>query len=183
MSKKEKEETKVSFESIIKAMKGSSIVGIVLCCLSCFVIVFCTTIYTIGITEEPITKLKKDQIVMDYVGQLNQYSYSETIHVFSQIDDKVEFVLFELIIPSIILVFGYILLIISLKQLIELIKNVKSKKTLFTEEKYELLKKITLRTDIATLFILGNINLLLWLLVGFLIELIQYLFACSVHES
>lgn len=182
MSKKEKDEIKVSFESIISAMKGSSIVGIVLCCLSCFVIVFCTTIYTMGILEEPITKLKKDQIVMDYVGQLNQYSYSETVDVFANIESKPAFILHELVISSAFLVFGYVLLIISLKQLIDLIKNVKSKKTLFTEKNYDLLKKIALRTDIATFFILGNINLLLWLLVSFLIELVQYLFACSVHE-
>lgn len=170
------EQQKNKFKSIIASIKVLSILEIVICCMMFLAIVVCTTSYSLDISKNSIEELQKDEEILDYTSTLNAYSYSGTIEVFKNIDNKTEFIVFELIIPSIFLVFGYILLIISLQNVILLIKNVTDKKSLFTNEKYQLLKKIILRTDIALFFIVGNINLFLWVIIGIFLEIILYLF-------
>ncbi len=75
--------------------------------------------------------------------------------------------------------FGYILLIISQKQILDLIKNVTDSKALFTNDKKQLLNKILLRTDIALFLVLKNFYI--WIGIGMILEVIRYLFNYCVQ--
>ena len=140
-----------------------------------------TPSYSVEISNHSIEELKQDENIIDYVSSMNNYDYNETKELILNIEDKYEFMVVELIIPSIFIIFGYFLLIISLKDILTLTKNITIKKQIFTENKYQLLKKMSIRTDIALLFLLNN--LFLWVIVGLLIEIILYLFNCCVESQ
>ena len=96
---------------------------------------------------------------------------------FTDIEDNFEFALLEIILPSMGLLFGYILLVFTFKELLEFLKNVKKTKDLIADKKLQIAQRCVLRTVIALLFVLQN--LFLWFMITVFLELLQYGFNYS----
>jgi len=177
---KEKEVTKKEkFKSAITGVKSLVWIGIIIYCIMSLAILVCSTSHFLFAVNSSIDEIKKDEQIINYVSDINNYSYSETIEIMSDFDDVVGFAVIEIILPTVFILFGYILLIISLKEILTLTKNVTDNQSLFTNDKNQLLKKIILRGYIALLFVLSNF--ILWLGIGVILEIIQYMFNYCVQ--
>ncbi len=178
---REKEMTKN--EKVKSLMKGTKILvwfGIIVFSIISLALIICSTSYSfLGTSNYSIEEIKNNESIISYVSNINNYSYSETIDVISEINNNVGFVVVEIIIPTVFTLFGYILLIISQKQILDLIKNVTDSKALFTNDKKQLLNKILLRTDIALFLVLKNFYI--WIGIGMILEVIRYLFNYCVQ--
>lgn len=171
---------KEKFKAIIESAKTFAWIGIIFCCIWSLVITACSTSYSFfSVSNVPIEKIKNDESLMDYISYINNYSYSDTINAMSEINNKFGLVTLKIIIPTAFILFGYILLIITLKEVLDFLKDVTDDKTLYTNEKYKMLQKILLQVYIALLFLLGNI--LLWLAIGIIIEIIKITFNYCVQ--
>lgn len=173
-----REQTKTKEEklksNIISAKILTWISIIIFSILSFALVIVGTSCSFLSISDYSIDEIKNNESIVNYVSDINNYSYSETLWAISEIDNKIEFAVFEIIIPTIFTLLGYILLIISLCEILVLIKNVNDNKTLFTQDKNQLFKKILLKMYIALLFILSNF--ILWIVIGIILEIIEYMF-------
>lgn len=170
---------KQKFKSQISNVKMFTWLGLVILCMLSLTRVILSTTFSFGISEYTIDEIKKDEVIIDHVSELNDYDYSEVIDVISEIDNKNEFLATKIILPTAFILFGYIFLIIALKKILDLTKNVTDTESLFTSDKNQLLQKIVLLTYIALLFLLRNI--VLWLGIGLVLEIIAYIFNYCVQ--
>jgi len=169
-------------EKFTEFVRGFNLLVWIFLILTCFVsttLIVRSTLNSLNVSNSSIEEIKNDELLMDYVSYINNYDYIETTSVFSNIEDKTELVVIEIILPTIIMLFGNVLLIISLKELLDLTKNVTDNQTLFTSDKYQLFKKFILNTIIALFLILKN--LIIWLLIVTLFEIIEYVFNYCVY--
>ena len=173
---REKEVTKKEkFKSLITGTKVMVWLGIMLYSIISIAIMVCGIGYSLlGASNYSLEELKNNESIINYVSDINDYNYSETIEIISEYEDIVGFSIFEILLPTLFILFGYVLLIISLKEILDLMKNVNDNQSLFTKEKNRLLKKIILRFYIALLFVLNNF--ILWLGIGIILEIIEYMF-------
>ena len=178
MTKKRNSE---NFMSKIKFGKVFSWFGIIVCSLISVGLLVCSTFYTLEVANTPVFELNQNEDLMDYVSTINNYSYYETIGTFTDIEDNFEFALFEIILPSMALLFGYILLVFTFKELLGFLKNVKKPKDLLTDKKIQIAQRCVLRTVIALLFILQN--LFLWFTITVFLELLNYGFSYSLNNN
>ena len=183
MGKKQKND-KDKFSTIITAVKLGGWIGLIVGCVLSVTIIVCSTSYVLDVANSPISELKQDEVLMDYTSMINSYSYSETIEVFSNITDHFEFALIELVLPSIILLFGSILITIAFKNLLTLVKNVKTPKDLFTDKKHQIVISGLGLSSIALLFI-SKFNFFLWIAIICVFELFEFVFGyCTkLHKN
>ena len=178
---KEKEINKSKkIKSAITGVKTITWLGMIMYCMMFLAtIIGSASYFFLASSKYSIEEIKNNEAIINYVSDINNYSYGETIEVLSSIDDNVSFVVVEIIIPTVFNLIGYILIIISLKEILALTKNVIDNKSLFTEDKNRLLKKIIIQTYIALLFIIDNF--ILWLGIGIILEIMQYMFNYCVQ--
>jgi len=178
---KEKELTqKETFKSSINVLRIVVLLGIIICYTMALVVtvqgamnsLLCTSIYS-------IEEIQKDESIIDYISSINHYSYSEILSTMSNINNNVGFAVLEIIVPTIFTLIGWILLIISLKKILDLIKNATDSESLFTKDNNNLFTKIFLFGSIALLFLTGNF--IIWLGIVTILEIIQYLFNYCVQ--
>jgi len=175
MNNKEKNK----FEKNIKRINKLSIVLIVIYALMSLIAIIKTTTYSLEISKSSINEIKQNESIIEYVSTINSYTYSEIIEINSNIEDKYEYMVLELIIPTIISLTAYIFVIVTLKEIYNLTTKINDKEKLYTEENYNLLKKVIRRTKIGLFFLMRN--LISWLFICLLLDAISYLFNSSVE--
>lgn len=176
----EKVNKKSDFNTCMRIIKLFSWIGIFVGCFSCLLLLVLSTSYSLSVGDYSLEELRQSDELRYYTSSLNNYTYSETLDVFSNIDNHVEFGVFELVLPSIVLLVGNILLLVSSKKVLDFLKNVKSKKTLFTDEKYEKLQEIVSILDFTFLCLFFESNLLIWAFITVILTIILYLFRYCV---
>lgn len=169
---------KENFKSSITGTKVLVWVGIIICTLISLSLIVNSSIYSLEISNYTNEEIKKDELLIDYIAKLNHYDYYEVINL-PEIEDKITFTVIEIILPTAIILLGYIFLIIALKEILDLLKNIIDNKTLFTNEKYKQLNKIILIIDVALLIMLDNF--ILWLAMGALFEMIKYIIKYCIY--
>lgn len=197
--KKEKDERKeksiklgfktISLKNIIFPINLISIVGVVLG----FIFLILTGFYFVSTTNSILNntsnEILKDRSAIMYISKINDYSIEKTekiIDGIGEIGSKTEFLMFEVVLPTIALILIAILIVISCIKSYNIVKNVKSNKDLFTEKKLESLKKISsLVFDIYFIFFLiYGINYIFELiLVELVFEIIIYLFSNCIETK
>lgn len=126
------------------------------------------------ISSNSIDEIQKDETIINYVSDINNYDHFEITEAMSEYEEQLGFAIWEIIIPTFFQLLGYILMIVSLKEILDLLQNVTNNKMLFTGEKNKLVTNILLHILIASFFIIKN--LLIWFVIVIIIEIIQYLF-------
>jgi len=167
------------FEKIINRINKISIILIVIYAIMSISIIVKTTTHSLEISKSSIEEIKENNSIIDYVSTINSYDYNEIIEINSNIEDKYEFMFFELILPAIIGLVAYIFVIVTLKEIYELTKIINEKTKLYTEENYQILKKIILKTKIGLFILLGD--LILWIFICLLLDSISYLFKSTIE--
>lgn len=174
----EKEITKNKrFMSRVKIIKTLTMIGIAISCIVSLALVMCSTFYSVEVSNSSMVQIKENKLVINYISKLNNYDYIDCVEA---IENFEEFsvgglVVGEIIVPTLFKLFGLALIVISLKELNDLIHNVTDNKMLFTYEKTDLLRKSLLYAVIGLLFILNN--LILWFIIGVIFEVFYYLFS------
>lgn len=169
---------KERFKSSITGTKILVWFAIIMYSLISIALVVVSSASTLDISNYTNEEILKDEILMDYIGEINNYSYIE-LNNFPEVSNKTLFMVIKIIIPTAIKLFGFILLIIALKKILDLVHNVTNNKELFTKEKYKQLNTITILMDIALLFILEKF--VLWGGIVLLFEIIKYLAKYCVY--
>lgn len=174
----EKEITKSKrFKAMMTEVKLFSWIGTFMLGAIALTLIVCGTLYSLpGLSGNSMAELKKDELIIDYVSYINNYSYSETIEVFSEFNDNIGFVVAQIIIPTVVTVSGYILLILSLLEVLTLVKDVVDHKTLFTNNNSKLLSKIILKVFIGLLLLFGLDDFVLWFGISIILFMFYYIF-------
>lgn len=173
---------KEKFINSITTIKIFAWFGIVACTILGLAMLVCCTTYTyLGLENYTMADMQKDESILNFVSDVNNYNYSETVAAAAGYKDAFGFALVEMLLPTLVKVSGYILLVIALTNVLKLIKNVKNIKTLFTFENNMLVKKITILLFVGLLFLLQD--LLLWLGIGLILEVFVYIFNYCVQVT
>lgn len=167
------------FEKNVNRINKISIILIVIYAILSLSIIVKTTAYSLEISKLSIEEIKQNESIIDYVSTINSYDYNEIIEINANIEDKYQYMAYELILPTIIVLVAYIFVIVTLKEVYELTKKNKDKTKLYTEDNYKSLKKITLKTKIVLFFLTGD--LILWIFICLLLDAISYLFKSLVE--
>ena len=97
----------------------------------------------------------------------------------SSVEDSRGFAIVDIAIPTLYRLAGLVLLILALKDIVELVSDVTNSQTLFTEDKNKSCKKLLLVVFIGLFFVIKS--LILWLAVGTMLEIVAYLFNYCVQ--
>lgn len=168
------------FKAAMTEIKLFAWLGTILLGIIALALVVCGTLHSLtGISAESMDEIKKDELIISYVSDINHYRYSETTVVVSEFTNNNGFVVTQIVVPTVIQLAGYILLILSLQDVLDLTKGATDNKSFFTEDKNQQLKKAILKAFCGLLFVLGNF--VLWLGIGSIICVIQYMFSYCVY--
>lgn len=173
---------KEKFINSITTIKIFAWFGIVACTMLGLAMLVCGTTYTyLGLENYTMADMQKDEMILNFVSDVNNYNYSETVAAAAGYKDAFGFALVEMLLPTLVMVSGYILLVISLINVLKLVKHVKDTKTLFTFENNMLVKKITILLFVGLLFLIQDF--LLWLGIGLILEVFVYIFNYCVQVT
>ncbi len=197
--KKEKKEKKektlklgiktIDLKSIIFPIKLISIVGVVLGFIFLILTGYYCVVSTNYILNSSPEEIQNDKLTVNYISNINDYSIEETKEIIGEIGEigsKTEFLMFEVILPTIAIVLVTILIVILCKKSYDIVKNVKSNKDLFTEKNLKSLKDISsLVLDMYLIFFLiYGIRYIFYLIfIDLVFQIILYLFNNCVEKE
>ena len=124
---------------IISFLKNISILLILFSSIASFLLVVFSSLTTISTLKN---KLVNNEPIIYFVSKINSYSLSETTDIINNMQNKGTFIIFEVLIPTILILIAFISLIVLSNRIIYLIKDIKSNKTLITAEKFNDLKNL-----------------------------------------
>lgn len=169
----------MKLKDIITSLKIISIIMIVFSAIASIVVMVLGALTTLSVVTSSNEQLLKNDSAVDFIAKMNSYSFSEAKDAIAEIGNKGVFVAFDVIIPSLLVIAAFISLLICCKKILDFIKNVKSNKGLFTDEKLNELKKIraTLLTAGLLFFLAFDFSyFIIYLILELTLEIILYLF-------
>lgn len=188
-SKKILDEDIFDLKEIIFSVKILSIVGVILG----FIFLLLTGYYCVASTKYILNstpeEIQNDKLTVNYISKINDYSIEDTKEIIGGIGDvgsKNEFLLIEMVVPTITVILILILIIIFSKKSFDFVRNVISNKELFTKEKLESLKKLrAILLDIFFILILAYklYYIFIYLIIELGFEIIVYLFKNCVERE
>ncbi len=190
--KKEKKEIRIFDDNVISLktiVTSVKVISLALVTISIVYLIISTGYFifsTKTVFNNSFEDILKDEMTINYISKINDYSLSDIKDAIEMEADKLPFYLFEIVFPTIILIFVFILSIVLGKKLNNFVRNVKSNKDLFTNKKIEELKKIrNIILDICfLLFLKFNLTFLIfYALLDFMLEIIIYLFSNCVEKK
>ena len=193
MKNKEKKKIKIfedniiSLETIVISTKLISLALVTINIVYLILTIGYSVFSTKTIFSNSFEDILKDEMTVNYLLKINDYSSLSDIQDAIEMDvGKVSFYMFEVVLPTIIIISVFILSIVLGKKLNDFINNVKSNADLFTSKKIEELKKIrNMILDICILlFLKFNLTFLIfYALLDFMLEIIIYLFSNCVKKE
>jgi len=153
---------------------------IIMCTLFSFGIIIFSTESVIEVKKSSLEEIKKSESIINYISNINDYDYSETLMTISDIENKATLVMFEIILPSVENLSGLVLLIIGLIRILKYIKSFSEIKLLFTKEKYKSLYTSCMILYFSLFFLIKN--LVIWLAIGIFIELLLLIYHSSLSS-
>lgn len=175
---KEITETKLVNNNTIKIAKVFIWLGMAITCIFALMMVVLGANYSVKVPNASIEEIQKDELLIDHVSELNNYSYVEVIDVFADYEDSVELLVFEIIIPTIFILLGYAALIFALKKLLDLLHDVTDEESLFTRTKSNDIGMIAVLVMISSLFL--SKELFTFAIVTVFLEIIVFMFTYCV---
>ena len=193
MKNKEKKKIKIfedniiSLETIVISTKLISLALVTINIVYLILTIGYSVFSTKTIFSNSFEDILKDEMTVNYLLKINDYSSLSDIQDAIEMDaGKVSFYMFEVVLPTIIIISVFILSIVLGKKLNDFINNVKSDADIFTSKKIEELKKIrNMILDICILlFLKFNLTFLIfYALLDFMLEIIIYLFSNCVKKE
>ena len=77
----------------------------------------------LGLENYTMADMQKDESILNFVSDVNNYNYSETVAAAAGYKDAFGFALVEMLLPTLVKVSGYILLIIALTNVLKFVVN------------------------------------------------------------
>ncbi len=181
------EDNVISLKTIITSTKLISLALVTINIVYLIITLGYSIFSTKTIFNNTFENILKDDTTVNYILKINDYSSISDIQNAIETDGvKTTFYLLEIVVPTLIIIFVFILSIILGKKLYNFIKNVNSDKDLFTNKKVEELQKMrSLILDICIfLFLQFNLTFLIfYVLLDFMLEIIIYLFSHCVEKE
>ena len=160
-AKKEKVEIKIEDEKMPKLRELSSttkllsILGMFFSTIMVILTTINCTLTSLSINAFSKEKLINNETVINYLSKINLYGFTDAKEAITNIENKGAFIAFDVIIPSILVLCMLFTIGYGFYQLYELSKKMRTKKSFFTNDNLEILKRIRLSfLYIGLLFIL-----------------------------
>lgn len=161
---------KERYFNIIKVLRFTSWFAISIFSLFAIIQIILCSSFSMVATTSSIDEIKVDEDIKDFVHDINDYDYYEVNNVFSEIDNKKEFLTLEIILPTVFEIIEYVFFICIFLGILDLLKNVSSMKDLFTIEKYKKVKMLHY-CFVFTIFLIGFLE---WILL----EIVSLMLLC-----
>lgn len=176
----------MKLKDIISSLKIISIIIMIFSTIVLISTVVLGTLTTLSVVNSSNEQLLNNDSAVDFIAKMNSYSFSEVNKEIADISNKGIFVTFQIIIPTLFVIAAFISLLICCKKILDFIKNVKSNKGLFIDEKLLELKKIrilVLSTGILFLLAFDFSYFFIFLVLELTLEIIIYLFNYCVKAE
>ena len=146
--KKEKVEIKIEDEKIPKLRELSSttkilsILGIFFSTIMVILTTINCTLTSLSISAFSKERLLNDETVINYLSKINLYDFTDAKEALTNIESRGAFIAFDVILPTILVLCMLFTVGYSFYLLYELSKKMKTKKSFFTKDNLEILKRI-----------------------------------------
>ena len=175
---------KANLKGINNAIDAIAKIGIFL--FSVFLIgsLVLSTISTITVIKKSKEVTASKDYVIEYVSTLNNTS-SDFMKERLMEDAKGEFIAFEIVIPTLIVISLLVMLIVLCKRVLSFIKDIKSDKKLFTREKLKesvnIINALLIVGMVYILFLSSLFTIVLFIILYITLTIIYYLFKKCVE--
>ena len=178
----------LTMKESIRLIKFMSILGIMVCSIISLTVTSLCSLAVISIKTGMVGEILSDSGLIEFISKIHFCSSAVTINMLSNNSLDNTFIIFYIVIPSVLILLSSIFLIIFFKKLLDFIKDIRGEKSLFTKKKlYELinLKNILLLVGfLIVICFINNIYLyLLYLILLLILEFIVYLFEHCITKN